>query len=112
MHRVESALVRPRHRKRRLSILLVAVLLVPVLLAVGGTLIAGARAGYVRAIVQTGKEPAFLLTLAFLVTFGVVRLITYGIRDHALPLLHNLTTKRGLHIHHMVACCSCCRAAT
>jgi hypothetical protein len=102
MRRVESALERPLRRRRRLSILLVAVLLVPVLLATGGTLLAGARTGYTHSIVQTGKEPAFLLTIAFLLTFGVVRLITYGIRDHALPFLRNVTTKSGLHIHHMV----------
>ncbi|HTE83943.1 MAG TPA: hypothetical protein VK821_04360, partial [Dehalococcoidia bacterium] len=72
------------------------------MVAGGGTLLAGARADYARAIVQTGKEPAFLLTLAFLLTFGVVRLITYGIRDNVMPFLHNVTTKSGLHIHHMV----------
>jgi hypothetical protein len=43
-----------------------------------------------------------LVTLSFLLTFGVVRFITYAIRDHWLPFLGNVTTKGGLHIHHMV----------
>jgi hypothetical protein len=86
---------------------LIAVLLVPVLLMGGGALIVGAlirdvRAAYVSAVVETGKEPAFLLTLAFLATFGVVRLITYSIHYQKLSIFHNVTTKSGLHIHHMV----------
>jgi hypothetical protein len=65
---------------------LIAVLLVPVLLMGGGALIVGAliadvHTAYVGAIVETGKEPAFLLTLAFLCTFGLVRLITYSIHS-------------------------------
>jgi len=83
------------------------VLLAPVLLMGSGALVVGAlladvRAAYARAIVATGKEPAFLLTLAFLSTFGIVRLITYSIRHERLPIFHNVTTKSGLHIHHMV----------
>ncbi|HLH22655.1 MAG TPA: hypothetical protein VK066_09040 [Chloroflexota bacterium] len=92
-----------RRRARRL----VVVLLAPVLLMGSGALVVGAlladvRAAYARAIVATGKEPAFLLTLAFLSTFGIVRLITYSIRHERLPIFHNVTTKSGLHIHHMV----------
>ena len=95
------------HRRRRRAFLLVAGLLVPVLLMGGGAvivaaLIADVRAAYVSAIVATGKEPAFLLTLAFLSTFGIVRLITYSIHHQALPFFHNVTTKSGLHVHHMV----------
>jgi hypothetical protein len=52
--------------------------------------------------VDSGKEPAFLLTLAFLITFGVVRLITYSIRYQRIHVFRNVTTKGGLHIHHLV----------
>ena len=45
---------------------------------------------------------AFLLTLAFLLTFGVVRFITYSIHEQTHTVFHNVTTKGGLHIHHMV----------
>ncbi len=94
-------------RRRRRAFLLVVVLLVPVLLMGGGALVVGAlladvRAAYLRAIVDAGKEPAFLLTLAFLATFGIVRLITYSIRHQRLPFFHNVTIRGGLHIHHMV----------
>jgi hypothetical protein len=96
---------RRRHRLR--DFVLVAALLAPVLLMGGGALVVSAlvadvRADYERAIVATGKEPAFLLTLAFLATFGIVRLITYSIHHQRLPFFHNVTTKSGLHIHHMV----------
>ena len=95
------------HRRRRRAFLLISVLLVPVLMMGGGTLIAGAliadaRMAYLSAIVETGKEPAFLLTLAFISTFGIVRLITYSIHYHRLPVFHDVTSKGGLHIHHMV----------
>jgi hypothetical protein len=98
---------RTAHRHRRRAFLLIALLLAPVLLMGSGALILGAlladvRAAYVSAIVDAGKEPAFLLTLAFLATFGIVRLITYSIRHQRLPIFHNVTTKGGLHIHHMV----------
>jgi hypothetical protein len=97
----------PDHRRRRRAFLLVLALLVPVLLMGGGALVLGAlvtdvRAAYLSAIVATGKEPAFLLTLAFLATFGIVRLITYSIHHQRLPFFHNVTTKSGLHVHHMV----------
>jgi len=99
--------VQAPERRRRRAFLLVVVLLVPVLLMGGGALVVGAlladvRAAYLRAIVDAGKEPAFLLTLAFLATFGIVRLITYSIRHQRLPFFHNVTTRSGLHIHHMV----------
>jgi hypothetical protein len=100
--------MKQRHRGRRWrAILLIAVLLVPVLLMGGGALVVGVlvadvHTAYAKDIVETGKEPAFLLTLAFLLTFGTVRLITYSIRDQKLPFFHNVTTRSGLHIHHMV----------
>ena len=46
------------------------------------------------------RERAFLAALGFLVTFGVVRAITYMIRAGVGPF-HNVTTG-GLHIHHLV----------
>jgi hypothetical protein len=97
-----------RHgRGRWQAILLIALLLVPVLLMGGGALVLGVLVAdvhdaYLKDIVDAGKEPAFLLTLAFLLTFGIVRLITYSIRDQKLPFFHNVTTRSGLHIHHMV----------
>jgi hypothetical protein len=94
-------------RRGQRALLLIAVLLVPVLLMGGGAVVLAAlvsdvRTAYVNSIVATGKEPAFLLTLAFLCTFGVVRLITYSIHYHALPVFHDIKTRGGLHIHHMV----------
>jgi hypothetical protein len=72
---------------------LIVVLLVPVLLMGGGAVVLGAlvadvRTAYVDSIITTGKEPAFLLTLAFLSTFGIVRLITYSIHYEMLPFFH------------------------
>lgn len=39
--------------------------------------------------------------LAFIVTFVVLRILTYGIRYHFLPF-RNIVTSGGLHIHHFV----------
>ena len=44
----------------------------------------------------------FLVTFSFFVTFALVRGITYSIRYHWLPFLHNVESSSGLHIHHMV----------
>jgi hypothetical protein len=82
-----------------LLVLLVVVAIVEVVLA---TLIPDVRQVYVRDIRDSGKEPAFLLTLAFLITFGVVRLITYSIHTQRLGLFRDAKTKGGLHIHHLV----------
>jgi hypothetical protein len=57
---------------------------------------------YRRHIRGTGREARFLIALAFLITFGIVRFITYSIRYHWLPFLHDTQTKSGLHIHHFV----------
>lgn len=46
------------------------------------------------------RERLFLASVGFLITFGVVRLITYSIRAGIGPF-HNVTTG-GLHIHHLV----------
>jgi hypothetical protein len=98
---------RQRLWSRRRAILIVVVLLALVMLLGGGTLLASAmladvHAAYVREIVEKGKQPAFMLTLAFLLTFGCVRLITYSIRYRKIRFLRNVTTRGGLHIHHMV----------
>ena len=47
------------------------------------------------------RERLFLASVGFLVTFGLVRLITYLIRSGIGPL-QNVTTSGGLHIHHLV----------
>jgi 4-amino-4-deoxy-L-arabinose transferase-like glycosyltransferase len=39
--------------------------------------------------------------LSFVVTFILLRLLTYGIRYGVLPF-HNVVTRSGLHIHHFV----------
>jgi len=46
------------------------------------------------------RERLFLASISFLVTFGVVRGVTYMIRIGVGPF-HNVTTG-GLHIHHLV----------
>lgn len=46
------------------------------------------------------RERLFLASVAFLVTFGVVRVITLTIRAGVGPF-HNVTSG-GLHIHHLV----------
>jgi len=59
-------------------------------------------AHYRRQIRGTGREARFLIALAFFITFAIVRFITYAIRYHWLPFLHDNVTKSGLHIHHFV----------
>jgi uncharacterized membrane protein (DUF485 family) len=99
---------RARARRRaRLSVGIVVMLFVWLVVLGAGevvlsTLIPDVRRAYARDIVDTGKEPAFLLTLAFLLTFGVVRLITYRIHYQRARLFRNVSTKSGLHIHHVV----------
>ncbi|MBV9359125.1 MAG: hypothetical protein JO023_26755 [Chloroflexi bacterium] len=95
------------YRRRAVAIALVGVpLVILIALTLGGfvlaTLVPAVRGAYIRDIRETGKEPAFLLTLAFLITFGLVRFITYSIRTQRLRLFRNVTTKSGLHVHHMV----------
>ena len=57
---------------------------------------------YRRQLRGTNREARFLIALAFFVTFAVLRFLTYAIRDHWLPFLHDTVTKSGLHIHHFV----------
>lgn len=47
------------------------------------------------------REAALRMWVAFIVTFAVLRIITYGIRYHFLPF-RNIVTSGGLHIHHFV----------
>ena len=47
------------------------------------------------------RERLFLASLGFLLTFGVVRVVTLLIRIGVGPF-HNVTTNGGLHIHHLV----------
>jgi hypothetical protein len=47
------------------------------------------------------RERLFLASVGFLLTFGVVRVITLLIRLGVGPF-HNVTTNGGLHIHHLV----------
>jgi hypothetical protein len=46
------------------------------------------------------RERLFLASVSFLVTFGIVRIITHAIRAGVGPF-HNVTSG-GLHIHHLV----------
>lgn len=47
------------------------------------------------------RERLFLSSMAFFLTFGVIRLITHMIRAGVGPI-HNVTTSGGLHVHHLV----------
>jgi hypothetical protein len=47
------------------------------------------------------REAALRMWLAFILTFGFLRFLTYGIRYHFLPA-RNIVTSGGLHIHHFV----------
>ena len=58
---------------------------------------------YDSGIQADGRESHFLILLAFLITFGIVRAITHAIRTDARWWPgHDVETKGGLHIHHMV----------
>jgi hypothetical protein len=50
---------------------------------------------------KEARERLFLASVSFVVTFGIVRIITYTIRAGIGPF-HNVTTSGGLHIHHLV----------
>lgn len=55
---------------------------------------------YHRHIVEAGKEQAFWVLVAFLVTFIIVRLITHAIRAGRGPF-RNISVG-GQHLHHLV----------
>lgn len=52
-------------------------------------------------VVERGKEPELLVMLAFLLSFGAVRFVTYSIRYDWLPIFGNVSAG-GVRIHHMV----------
>jgi hypothetical protein len=47
------------------------------------------------------REAALWMWVAFIVTFVFLRVLTFGIRYHLLPV-KNVVTSSGLHIHHFV----------
>jgi hypothetical protein len=58
---------------------------------------------YDQHIVDEHKQLALLILIAFLLTFTAVRLITHAIKDDRFHrVLHNIGTKGGTHIHHLV----------
>jgi hypothetical protein len=55
---------------------------------------------YSRRIVDEGKEQAFWVLIAFIITFIVVRAITHAIRSGVGPVSN--VKVRGVHLHHLV----------
>jgi hypothetical protein len=58
-------------------------------------------AGAYRRHVDVRRQSSLNAWLSFVVTFALLRLLTYGIRYGVLPF-HNVVTHSGLHIHHFV----------
>jgi hypothetical protein len=58
-------------------------------------------AAYQHGIVATGREPQFLVLVAFLATFLLVRAMTHAIRSRQTRLLRNVQLG-GVHVHHLV----------
>lgn len=56
---------------------------------------------YERDIVEAGKQSAFIILIAFLITFALVRTITHAIRSQRVRFLHDIAPG-GTHIHHLV----------
>jgi hypothetical protein len=65
-----------------------------------GTLAARLRVEY-RKHVDYRRESALRVFVTFIVTFLLIRALTYGIRYQILPV-RNVVTSSGLHIHHFV----------
>ncbi len=58
---------------------------------------------YHETVVRTGHEERLLISASFLVASLTTRTITHEIRDqHLRFLFHNISSKSGLHLHHMV----------
>lgn len=57
-------------------------------------------AGYRHHVVDSGKEQAFWILIAFLVTFAIVRAITYSIHNGR-SLFHDIKVGKT-HLHHLV----------
>ncbi len=66
-----------------------------------GSLTADVADAYREGIVDAGKEPEFFVLIAFLLTFGFVRLSTHLIRRDVKWWPGNLEVK-GTHVHHLV----------
>jgi hypothetical protein len=66
-----------------------------------GALVASIGSLYDRTIVETGKEPALLFLVSFLVTFGFIRTSAYMIRAQVRWWPGNVQVG-GTHIHHLV----------
>lgn len=64
------------------------------------TFAAGIAEAY-RRHVDYRRETALRMWIAFIVVFGFLRGLTFGIRYHLLPV-GNVVTSSGLHIHHFV----------
>jgi len=64
------------------------------------TLTARLRSVY-RRHVDYRRASVLRVFVSFLVTFGLLRTLTYGIRYRLLPI-QNVVTSSGLHIHHFV----------
>lgn len=56
---------------------------------------------YEQHIIATGKQPQAIILVSFLVTFLLVRGITYSIRTERRQIFRNLVVG-GRHIHHLV----------
>lgn len=56
---------------------------------------------YARHIIANGKQPQAMILLAFLVTFCLVRWITYRIHTRRGGLFHDISIG-GKHVHHLV----------
>lgn len=55
---------------------------------------------WAKHVVQSSGFPQVIILLSFLITFGIIRGITYGIKTHTLPFGN--VSHGGLHIHHYV----------
>lgn len=60
-------------------------------------------ASYHHRILDHDKQAQFFILAAFLVTFITVRAITHLIRGgHLKRVFHNVSTRSGTHLHHLV----------
>jgi hypothetical protein len=54
---------------------------------------------WVKHLVESPSFPQFLMVVSFLISFGAIRLVTYGIREGWMPV-GNVQSGSGLHFHH------------
>ncbi len=57
---------------------------------------------YRRHLHETRRERHFLASLSFFVTFAAVRYITWSIHSGESSIFHDVHSRGGLHIHHLV----------